>query len=185
MMPRLALAALAAALAAGCHYDPAAQDVIDALGPEEGTPSATHRPGQPCLACHSKYGGAQPAFAVAGTVYALDDTMTKIVPVKNVRVTITDSSTDTHASSTKKACTNSAGNFYITQENWADITYPLAPTAGGKPMTSLVGRDGSCASCHKLPGDDSLDPITGASRDTAGVILVDANAADPMCGGGP
>lgn len=177
------LAALLSALAAAtsCRHDPVAQDIIDSLGEEKGTPSATHRPGQPCLACHDKYGGAKPELAVAGTVYSLDPMTKKIAPAKNIRVTILDSS---EGGTTRKACTNSAGNFFVEKENWQDITYPLTPTAGGITMQSLVGRDGSCASCHKLPTDDSLDPVTGAGRDSAGVIIVDPAATDPSCGGG-
>lgn len=177
------LAALLTALAAAtsCRHDPAAQDIIDALGDEKGTPSATHRPGQPCLACHDKYGGAQPEMVVAGTVYALDPMTKKITPAKGIRVTILDSS---EGGGTRKACSNAAGNFWIEKDNWTDITYPLTPTAGGITMQSLVGRDGSCASCHKLPNDDSTDPVTGAGRDSAGVIIVDPAATDPACGGG-
>jgi hypothetical protein len=48
-------------------------------------------------------------------------------------------------------------------------------------MQSLVGRDGSCATCHKLPGPDSLDVQTGASRDSAGVILTGVIPADGGC----
>lgn len=168
-------------LVGACRYDPVPQDIIDALGEEKGTPSAKHRPGQPCLACHSKYEGAEPLMAVAGTLYALDLADNKLLPARNIRVTILDSK-----GGTRKACTNSAGNFYVAQENWQDITFPILPTAGGTTMKSLIGRDGSCASCHRLPGDESgsLDPLTGAGRDSAGVIVVDANAADPDCGGG-
>jgi hypothetical protein len=184
-LPLLAILLLASAASvalAGCRYDPVQQDIIDNLGDEKGTPSASHRPGEPCLACHTKYGGATPELAVAGTVYALDATMTKLVPAKNVRVTIVDSSTG----GSKRPCTNAAGNFQVTADDWMDIVYPLSPNAGGTPMHSLIGRDGSCASCHRLPDMNSIDKITGASRDSAGAILVDATQVDPTCnGGGP
>ena len=178
------LVTVLAALGAGtsCSHDPVAQEVIDGLGEETGTPSATHRPGQPCLACHSKYGGAKPEMAVAGTIYSLDPMTKTIAPAKNIRVFIRDSSAN--SGTTRRACTNSAGNFFVAKENWLDIVYPLTPTAGGITMQSLVGRDGSCASCHKLPDESSLDPVTGAGRDSAGVIIVGAAAADPECGGG-
>lgn len=174
----LTLALLAALALAACRLDPVPQDVIDELGEEKGTPSAKHRPGQPCLACHTGYEGAQPEMAVAGTLYALDLAENKIVPAANIRVTILDSK-----GGTRKACTNSAGNFFVAKDNWTDITYPILPTAGGITMKSLVGRDGSCASCHRLPDDASLDPLTGAGRDSAGVIVVDPAATDPGCGG--
>jgi hypothetical protein len=176
------LAVVATGAGAGCRNDPAVQDIIDSLGEEKGTPSAKHRPGQPCLACHSKYGGAQPEMAVGGTVYSLDLMTKKIAPAKDIRVYVLDSSGN--SGTQKKACTNEAGNFWVPMENWADITYPLTPTAGGLTMVSLVGRDGSCASCHKLPDDTSLDPVSGAGRDSAGVIIVDAKNVDPDCGGG-
>lgn len=178
-MRRLLCLASLLAFAAACRHDPVAQEQIDALGPESGTPSATHRPGQPCVVCHDTYGGAQPAMAIGGTVYALDTKAKKITPVKNVRVLITDSSDN--GGVVKKACTNEAGNFWIERANWADIVYPLSAKVGSASMQSLIGREGSCASCHQLPGDDSLVPLTGASQDSAGVIYVDAMDTDPTC----
>lgn len=174
-----AVLVIALVLAGGCRYDPAQQDIIDELGEEKGTPSASHRPGQPCLACHTTYGKAQPALAVGGTLYALDIANNEIVPAKNILVTLFDSK-----GGSRKTCSNKAGNFYVAADKWEDITFPITPVAGGITMRSLVGRDGSCASCHKLPDEGSLDAITGAGRDSAGVIVVDANATDPSCGGG-
>ena len=172
--------ALAAALplAVGCRYDPVPQKIIDDLGPEVGTPSATHRPGQPCLVCHDNYGGATPAFAVAGTVFntAMDGSL---VPAAGLNVTISDS-----ASGLRKACTNAAGNFYVERDNWADVTFPLNAIAGNRGMSSLIGRDGSCGSCHKLPDKTSENPITGASHTSPGVIIADPTAPGAACGGG-
>lgn len=162
-----------------CRYDPAQQDIVDDLGEEKGTPSASHRPGQPCLACHSTYGGAQPQMAIGGTLYSLDVASNEISPAKNILVTLFDS-----AGGSRKTCSNKAGNFFVAKDKWEDITFPITPVAGGITMRSIIGRDGSCASCHKLPNDDSADKVTGAGRDSAGVILVDANATDPSCGGG-
>ena len=174
---------LAGALATGCRYDPVPAQIIADLGPETGTPGATHRPGQPCLACHDAYGGATPALAVAGTVFMLDASMTKLVPAKNVRVNIVDSA----MGGSRHPCTNAAGNFMINTVDWADIVYPLTPVVGSHPMTSLIGRDGSCASCHRLPDprstDLNMDKVTGASRDSAGVVLVGAAEVDPACNG--
>jgi hypothetical protein len=177
MMRALAVL-LAAALpfAAGCRYDPVPQQIIDDLGPEQGTPSATHRPGQPCLVCHSNYAGATPAFAVAGTVFAR--TMDGgIVPAVGVNVTISDS-----AAGARTPCTNAAGNFFVTREDWVDITFPLNALAGDRGMSSLIGRDGSCASCHKLPDKTSEDPITGASHGSPGVIIADPLVPGASCG---
>ena len=170
---------LAAALpfAAGCRYDPVPQAIIDALGPEEGTPSATHRPGQPCIVCHSTYEGASPAFAVAGTVFtrAPDGSL---APAAGVNVVISDS-----VAGLRKACTNTAGNFYVEKDNWLDITFPLNVQAGNRGMTSLIGRDGSCASCHKLPDATSENSITGAGHGSPGVVIAEPKANDPACGG--
>lgn len=166
------------AAVAGCRYDPIPQAIIDDLGPEKGTPSATHRPGQPCLVCHDKYGGAQPAFAVAGTLFAKDKNGT-VGPAAQVGVTILDS-----ARSLRKACTNSAGNFFVKSDDWEEITFPLAAVAGDRSMNSLIGRDGSCGSCHLTPTKDSADPNTGAAHDSPGVIIVDPTASGAGCGGG-
>lgn len=174
----LLAAALALPFAAGCRYDPVPQQIIDALGPEVGTPSASHRPGQPCVVCHSAYEGASPAFAVAGTVFT-QGADGKLAPAAGLSVTIFDS-----AAGLRKACTNAAGNFFVSKDDWQDITFPLNAQAGNRGMTSLIGRDGSCASCHKLPDETSEDPVTGASRASPGVILADPKAPGAACGGG-
>ena len=179
-MRGLALLFVAAALpfAAGCRYDPVPQQIIDDLGPEVGAPSATHRPGQPCLVCHSNYEGASPAFAVAGTVFmqAADGT---IGPAAGLNVIISDS-----AAGLRKACTNAAWNFFVQRDDWADITFPLYAQAGDRGMTSLIGRDGSCGSCHKLPTATSENMMTGASHVSPGVIIADPKAMGAACGGG-
>jgi hypothetical protein len=199
--PRLFLAVLASAalgpLSAGCRNDPAVQTIIDSLGPETGTPSAFHRPGQPCLACHTDYGGATPLFAVAGTLYGVNTTGSAILPVPNVRVVIEDSiGTNGAPGVTRTACSNSAGNFYVLAADWTDPlpTFPLSPrvnvtpTSNGTGMVSLIGRDGSCASCHMLPAqvtavdpNETPDPIRGTGHFSAGVIIADAMAIDPAC----
>lgn len=172
------LFALALPFTAGCRYDPVPQAIIDSLGPEQGTPSATHRPGQPCLVCHTDYEGAAPAFAVAGTVFTRGSDGA-LAPAVGVSVTIFDS-----AAGQRKPCTNAAGNFFVKREDWADITFPLNAQAGDRGMSSLIGRDGSCASCHKLPDATSEDAITGAGHGSPGVILADPAAAGASCGGG-
>lgn len=176
LTPLLAAGLLGGA-AAACTNDPVPQEIIDGLGPETGEPSAAHRPGQPCLVCHDTYGGAKPAMAVGGTVYTTDP-MGAIVPAPAVLITITDSSGDS-----RMACTNPAGNFYIEKDAWADIAFPLGVECGGLRMTSLIGRDGSCASCHKPPASDSADK-TGRAPDSAGVVIVQPDSDDPSCPGG-
>lgn len=172
------LCAAALPFVVGCRYDPVPQKIIDDLGPEVGEPSATHRPGQPCLVCHSNYEGASPAFAVAGTVF-MKNTDGTIGPAAGVNVIISDS-----ASGLRKACTNAAGNFFVQRDDWVDITFPLNAQAGNRGMTSLIGRDGSCASCHKLPNATSEDMVTGAGHISPGGIIADPMAPGAACGGG-
>jgi hypothetical protein len=164
MLHPIALAVVGAALS--CRYDPVPQDLIDSLGEEVGEPSELHRAGQPCVACHSTYEGAKPAMALGGTVY-YQNSAGQILPAPNVLVRVTDSQ-----NTERKACTNEVGNFWIDRDKWEDITFPLEVRAGGRRMQSIVGREGSCAACHTLPNDTSLDPITGAARDSAGVVVV-------------
>lgn len=165
------------ASASACRYDPVPQALIDSLGEETGSPGPTHRPGQPCLACHSTYEGATPAMAVGGTVYTQDE-MGVLIPAPRVIVTITDTSGDS-----RKACTNSAGNFYIEKSDWEDVAFPLAVTAGDRKMRSLIGRDGSCATCHKTPAAGVAG--VGATFDSPGVVIVSPDAIDTTCPGGP
>src|SRR6185295_5603712 len=88
LLAAAAIAALFLAAAAGsCRYDPVPQGIIDDLGPEQGAPSEMHRPGQPCLGCHSAYVGAQPQMAFGGTIYTLDD-KGAIVPASGVTVNV-------------------------------------------------------------------------------------------------
>lgn len=174
-----ALAAVTAAGICACRYDPVPQEIIDGLGEEKGEPSATHRPGQPCLACHSTYEGADPPMAVGGTVYTRAEDGSAVA-ASNLLVTLFDS-----AGASKKACTNGAGNFYIEKEKWQDVTFPLAVTAGDRSMRSLIGRDGSCAGCHFISPDKDHDPMTGAGRDTPGLVIVTGPGSDTSCGGAP
>lgn len=165
----------AAAIPLGCRYDPVPQEAIDALPEDSKDPSELHRPGEPCVLCHSTYEGAEPELAIGGTVYALDTAGTP-QPAVNVYVAITDS-----AGGFNGICTNGAGNFYFKKDDLTDLAFPLTVTVGSSRMTSLIGRDGSCASCHKLPDENSLDAKTGAGRDSPGVVLVTLNGPDPNC----
>lgn len=176
-MSKRALLAFAL-LATACRTDPVPQAKIDALPAETGATGADHRPGQSCLLCHDTYGGATP-FAVAGTVFTRDGDG-PIAAAPHVLVLVTDSTGDT-----RKACTSSSGNFFVAADKWAGVKYPLTVRAGDRTMRSLIGRNGSCAGCHELPSKDSLDPVTGASRSSPGVVLVGPGSADPACGGGP
>jgi hypothetical protein len=143
--------------AVGCG-NPVQDAKIDALPPEVvGVPEGEfHRPGQPCLLCHSDYGG-DPTFSVAGTIFAFDakEATDEPVPVEGAVVTIYDTTGVPHTKAT-----NCVGNFYFTADEWQPI-FPLAVVVDAdkptKPashahvtMDSRVNREGSCAGCHFL-----------------------------------
>ncbi len=172
---RITAGALLVATLVTCRYDPVPDAIIDGLGDEAGEPSATHRGGQPCLACHSTYEGAEPAMAIGGTVYFQND-QGQILPAEGVLVRVTDSE-----NTERKACTNAAGNFWVEKSKWDDVAFPLRVRAGDRRMRSLVGRDGSCGSCHRLPDDGAIDDITGASRSSAGVVVVAESDLGSSC----
>jgi len=156
----LALAA-ASAILGGCG-NPAVDARIEALGEETpGGPSENHRPGQPCVLCHSLYGGAEPEMSIAGTLYATPDmvqdpnsgALVPPPPVANATVILYDSFGDR-----REAKTNCVGNFYITSD-WQPI-FPLYTEVeydlpGSNPaqkkrtaMSSYIQREGSCNTCH-------------------------------------
>ena len=191
--PNAALALLATLVLAACG-DPVLDKKIGDLGPEvAGVPRGEfHRAGQPCLLCHGPYGGASPQMVVAGTVFATPARKGKAPSgVGGVIVTVTDSFGD---SPVKIKKTNCIGSFYITVDEWptaagpgiplaAKIEYPsVAGGTGTTPayMSTRIGRDGSCASCHfgaraaDSPGNvfcvDALtDPFPVPGADCPGV----------------
>lgn len=150
-VPRVGFAAIALAILAACA-DPAHDNKVSALGPEPGgSPGPTHRPGQPCLVCHDGTGPASAKFSVAGTVYALRG---QTDPISGITVQLTDA-----LGSVISPVTNSAGNFFVSFSTWAP-TAPIkvalyfdkgADDEKSIAMTTHIGRDGSCASCHFDP----------------------------------
>lgn len=128
--------------------DPVHEDAVSALGGEaRGVRiGPLHRPGQPCIVCHDGALGDPPAFSVAGTIY---QTETGAAAAASATVSLVDS-----AGRSYSATTNLAGNFYVTPSEFTP-TYPMrvSVTYGNVTvkMTSLVGRDGSCAGCHVDP----------------------------------
>lgn len=147
----LALAA-ASAILGGCG-NPAVDARVELLGEEVAgvEPSAYHRPGQPCVLCHSQYGGAEPEMSIGGTVYATrDDT----IPANNVAVVLVDAAGTSPNVAVK---TNCAGNFFVTKDQW-DPTYPVyaeiqfrlpdAESDKRAAMGTWIQRDGSCSTCH-------------------------------------
>jgi hypothetical protein len=174
---RVSLLLIAAAASGTCRYDPVPEDIIDRLPDEEGEPAATHRPGEPCVACHSTYEGADPPLAIGGTIFTVDANG-DLSGAPGVLVEVSDSEGDS-----RKACTNQSGNFFVEDDKWPDPVFPLTVQAGSRTMQSIIGRDGSCATCHTLPNELSLDPKTGAGRSSAGVIVVELDDLGQCQGG--
>ncbi len=150
--------ALFLALDAAC-YDPVHADDVASLGDEApGVPTGPlHRPGQRCTTCHGSSGPGSPEWSVAGTIYANRgepapeaDAQITLTDVKGSRVTLTS---------------NAAGNFYIDKAQW-DPIFPLkveVAANGAHPvMTSTIGRDGGCATCHRGAGDLHYSPAVYA-----------------------
>jgi hypothetical protein len=133
--------------------DPVQSDAIAALGGEaQGVrPGPLHRPGQPCLLCHDGAPGDPGEFSVAGTVFQ-NPADPQAARGARVELKAADGSSSTQT-------TNAAGNFYIPARSWQP-RYPLQVSVSFESfkvsMTSNIGRDGACASCHFDPaGTDS------------------------------
>jgi hypothetical protein len=143
--------------------DPAVDPSIEALGAEAPgvRPGPLHRPGQPCVLCHSEAGNAPP-FALAGTVYIDAHSLT---PIDDVIVTLVDSFGQRFSTTT-----NCAGSFIVRPQEYSLV----APTWVSmrrddvlREMETPIYRDGSCAGCH----DDPLGPASAGH-----VFLID----DPL-----
>jgi hypothetical protein len=136
------------AMSIGSSCDPVHDDAQSALGGEApGVPHGpTHRPGQPCITCHDGALGSPPQFSVAGTVY---QNSTDLIAAEGANVTLVGADDKQFI-----AATNSVGNFYVTPQQFTPV-YPMrvAIDWNGRSvtMTSLIGRDGSCADCHTDP----------------------------------
>ncbi len=153
----LSLALAASAAASVSCTDPVRDNQIAQLGDEDpAVPQGPeHRPGQPCVVCHSAGGPASNApFVVAGTVFA---TKGKADGADGVTVFLVDS-----VGARRSADTNGAGNFFVTESDWKDISFPIK--AGIKKdkdqevMNTTINREGSCNFCHK-PGQGTYDAI--------------------------
>ena len=130
----------------GCG-DPVRDRAIAALGSERpGVPTGPlHRPGQPCLLCHSDSGGEEP-FLVAGTVYIFRDSA---MPIDGVKVNLFDSAGHQFTTST-----NCAGNFIVRPGDFALNTpfwVNLQRDDVIREMDTAIYREGSCAGCHSDP----------------------------------
>lgn len=121
-------------------------------------PGEHHRPGQPCVLCHSIAGGASPRLLLGGTIFA---DQTSFLPVEGAEIVIYDAVGDSYTMTS-----NCIGNFFL-EAGDKTPQFPLGaeircPTysASGEPleakkvvsMNSWISRDGSCATCHSLLG---------------------------------
>lgn len=160
----LALALAIASALGGC--DPVHSDAVDALGGEAAgvRKGPLHRPGQPCTTCHDGALGDPPEFTVAGTIYQNEGD-----PTPAVSATVTLTSVD---GKTYVATTNEAGNFYTTPSQFQP-GYPMKVSVNfgqlAVKMTSEIGRNGSCATCHTDP----------AGPTSAGHVFVPTNGVTP------
>jgi hypothetical protein len=177
---------------AGCN-DPLKDDQLEYYEPFENPqgPSPFHRAGQPCLLCHSEYGGAEPFLSVGGTVFrSPEDVGGKLVPLGRVAVRIVDSD---GVPTTLE--TNCAGNFYIEREKYNPVFPLLAELWGRKggdtslsindpnnlvqraSMTSRIGRDGSCGRCHMIKINEDGTIVNLRAFNSPGVVYVSGEPA--------
>jgi hypothetical protein len=179
-MPALAPIALVGgfvfvgALLTGCT-DPVRDAEIEALGPEAPgvTPNADHRPGQPCLHCHSPGGPAESKrFAVAGTVFKR---ATGPEGADAVTVQFIDAKGNAPVVAPE---TGPTGNFYVPFQDWPDLAFPFRTGVYEdldklrRPMLSLIGREPSCNWCHRpLPEGDLTDSQLKKTTSSAGQIF--------------
>ncbi|MDB4939522.1 MAG: uncharacterized protein JWP87_6494 [Labilithrix sp.] len=167
---------LACSFSVSCT-DPVKDRAIERLGGEDpAVPMGPeHRPGQPCVLCHSEGGpAADKPFVIAGTIFESNSKDAK--GAEGVQIFFIDA-----ASATRNYETNAAGNFFIPQAEWNDLTFPFKTGIVAKdgkqfPMTSTVNREGSCNFCHKptpgspysLPTDDPRESIGQIYASTPG-----------------
>jgi hypothetical protein len=101
-------------------------------------------PGEDCLSCHSRGGGARP-WTVAGTVLAAPDAAVED-GVQGATVVLTDA-----RGRTLELRTNQAGNFYSAESLALPLRVAVRRGATVREMGFLV-QYGGCNSCHAYPG---------------------------------
>lgn len=161
----------------GCG-DPLKDRLIEELGEEQAGfgPSPEHRTGQPCVVCHSEYGGAEPELSIGGTLF--------VEPVPGEPLRLAPGYTVRIIDSTGQIVnlpSNRCGNFYIPKADF-EPAYPLrAEVWGPSPadpmrltqlqvMSTRIGRDGSCGACHIHP----------ASPETPGAVFIAQDTIDAV-----
>jgi hypothetical protein len=96
-------------------------------------------------------------FAVAGTIYQAQ--FGPAVPQNNAQVSVIDTN-----AVPAQATTNAAGNFWILESQWVPA-FPVHVESvsfgsASASMTSHIGQDGSCATCHfDPPGGDLVGHV--------------------------
>jgi hypothetical protein len=145
-----------------CLVDSRATEAADALGPEVGDVGPEHRPGQPCLVCHSSPPGdgrGDLYFALAGTVYRRVDDETGAF---GLFVEVTDADGEQYVVET-----NLAGNFAFALDPSVDgvvddgdgiarvaraprfpLRVRLSDGVRDQEMETQIQREGSCNACH-------------------------------------
>lgn len=170
--PALPFVLALASFSASCT-DPVRDAAIERLGGETGSgPGPLHRPGQPCVLCHSDGGPASDhKFVIGGTVFESSAPQSK--GADNVQVLFIDAS-----SAQRQTLTNEVGNFYIREDEWPDLTFPfkVGLLADNKPipMATTVNREGSCNFCHKPNKGSPLALPDEDQRESIGQIFVGA-----------
>lgn len=139
--------------------NPVVDDAVARLGPERGPENGEHRPGQPCVLCHSDVGPAKTHFSLGGTIFANADA-TRGAEGVEVRVATPDREL--------VVVTNRAGNFWVPRGG-QPLVFPLSvtiykPGVARLPMTTLVRREPSCATCHFRPDDAANLDASGKPR---------------------
>lgn len=155
---------LVAAMGSSCNLDPVHRAGVNNLGPERDDlyppESEYHRPGEPCALCHSKQGPATTEFVLGGTIFWGPDRPDRRVDQAYVRFGGPEKTT-------KCFVTNCNGNFFVKADDYKNLKFPLLMSVervqkpGGKGpndeksikirrMTSHIGREASCATCHIL-----------------------------------
>ncbi|HEX7664863.1 MAG TPA: hypothetical protein VF407_10140 [Polyangiaceae bacterium] len=169
----------AIAFASACTTNPVPDAEIAALGDEPGDPGPDHRPGQPCVLCHSAGGPASDdPFAVGGTVF---HDPKSAQGVGGVQILFVDSN---GAAPKNDVITSQSGNFYVKTSDW-DPSFPLFvniynPADGTKRvMNSHIGRDPSCATCHH----DAFDKASALSA-VGHIYMYNATVAPTDAGSG-
>jgi hypothetical protein len=134
-------------LASACD-DPVLKARAESLGPDEGPyeEGPKHRAGDPCTWCHTEGGSAEPAFDLAGTIYARKDSAE---PLPGVQVRLFDAS-----GRQLTLESNQAGNFFV-EDGELSLEFPLwvkLEQAGEvTAMQTPIFRERSCAACHLEP----------------------------------